>query len=92
MSCSVYLIKSIAGQNYYTGISIDPRHRLDKHNSGKLKTTSKNKPYLLVYTKEYPDYKSARKHEIWLKKKNRKYKARLAQLAPPCLPRLFQAG
>lgn len=37
----------------------------------------------MIYTKEYPDYKSARKHEIWLKKKNLNYKLRLAQLAPP---------
>jgi len=29
------------------------------------------------------DYKSARKHEIWLKKKNKIYKNNLAQLAPP---------
>jgi len=28
-------------------------------------------------------YKSARKHEVWLKKKSIDYKSRLAQLAPP---------
>ena len=30
-----------------------------------------------------PDYAQARKHEKWLKKKNRDYKLYLAQLAPP---------
>jgi len=65
------------------GISENPKKRLNEHNSGKLKITSKKKPYVLLYTKEYINYESARKHEIWLKKKNRDYKNRLAQLAPP---------
>lgn len=83
MSCNVYLIRSKIDGSYYVGISENPNKRLDEHNSGKLKTTSRKKPYDLVYTKEYPDYKSARKHEIWLKKKNKIYKNNLAQLAPP---------
>ena len=83
MSCNVYLIKSNIDSSYYVGISKNPQKRLIEHNSGKLKTTSRKKPYILVYTKEYPDYQSARKHEIWLKKKNKEYKDTLAQLAPP---------
>jgi len=41
-----------------------------------------------VYLKAHNDYQSARKHESWLKKKNKEYKNRLAevaQLAPPVL-------
>ncbi len=83
MKCSVYLIKSLKNETFYVGISSDPIRRLSEHNSGKLKTTSKNKPFTMVYFKEYPDYKTARNHEIWLKKKNREYKNMLAQLAPP---------
>jgi len=83
MSCNVYLIQSIIDDSFYVGISKDPFKRLFEHNSGKLKITSRKKPYTLVYLKEYPDYKSARKHEIWLKKKSIDYKSRLAQLAPP---------
>ena len=83
MSCSVYLIRSIPHGSFYVGISKDPHKRLREHNSGKLKTTSSKKPYELIYLKEYLDYESARKHEIWLKKKGRVYKCRLAQLAPP---------
>ena len=83
MSCSVYLIQSITDKSFYVGISENSRKRLLEHNSGKLKITSKKKPYALVYSKEYKDYQSARKHEIWLKKKNKEYKLRLAQLAPP---------
>jgi len=83
MSCFVYLIQSRADNSFYVGISENPKKRLNEHNSGKLKITSKKKPYVLLYTKEYINYESARKHEIWLKKKNRDYKNRLAQLAPP---------
>jgi putative endonuclease len=83
MSCYVYLIQSKIDKSYYVGISENPSKRLGEHNSGKLKITSKKKPYQFVYKKEYIDYKLARKHEIWLKKKNKIYKDNLAQLAPP---------
>ena len=83
MSCYVYLIQSQVDKSYYVGISENPKRRLDEHNIGKLKITSKKKPYKLVYIKEYENYKLARKHEIWLKKKNKIYKNNLAQLAPP---------
>ncbi|MDP3763860.1 MAG: GIY-YIG nuclease family protein [bacterium] len=83
MSCFVYLIQRGIDGSFYVGISQDPQKRLAEHNSGKLKITSKKKPYILVYLKEYEDYQSARKHELWLKKKNTQYKSKLAQLAPP---------
>ncbi len=83
MSCYTYLIQSKIDNSFYVGISKDPKRRLIEHNGGKLKITSKKKPYKLIYIKEYPDYQSARKHEKWLKKKNIEYKSGLAQLAPP---------
>ncbi|OGI46193.1 hypothetical protein A2121_02295 [Candidatus Nomurabacteria bacterium GWB1_40_6] len=83
MSCYVYLIQSQIDKSYYVGISENPQKRLNEHNSGKLKITSKKKPYKITYIKEYLNYQSARKHEIWLKKKNIIYKSNLAQLAPP---------
>ena len=69
-----YLIKSLKSGIYYTGISADPKKRLLEHNLGKLRTTSIHKPFALVYHKAYANYQEARKHELWLKKKNRKYK------------------
>lgn len=53
--------------------------RLKEHNSGKLETTSKNKPFVVVFKKEHLDYKEARKHEIWLKKKDLKYKDKVCR-------------
>jgi len=87
-----YLLKSEIDRSFYVGISEDVDKRLQEHNSGQLKVTSSKKPWNLVYYKEHLDYVEARKHEKWLKKKNRRYKEYLAQLAPPelYLPRLEQ--
>jgi len=74
---STYLIKSLKDESFYTGISADPFKRLNEHNSGKLKITSLHKPFVLVYFKEHLNYNEARKHEKWLKKKNRDYKSKL---------------
>lgn len=79
MCCFIYMLKSLKNGKYYVGISDNVFRRLREHNNGKLKTTSKNKPYFVVFEKQHPDYKSARKHEIWLKKKSLLYKDKLSQ-------------
>jgi len=78
-----YLLRSLKDQSFYVGITEDVNKRLNEHNCGKLKTTSIKKPWQIVFYREHNDYISARKHEKWLKKKNRIYKEKLAQLAPP---------
>ncbi len=83
MPCYVYMLKSLQDGSYYVGISENPHRRLQEHNSGKLKRTSNNKPHKIVFIKEYENYREARKHESWLKKKSKEYKNKIAQLAPP---------
>jgi putative endonuclease len=83
MKVYTYLLRSFKDESYYVGISSDPYKRLEYHNNGYLKTTSRKKPYALVYLKKHLNYQEARKHEKWLKKKNKEYKNKLAQLAPP---------
>ncbi len=64
-----YLIKSLKDQkSYYCGITSNLVQRITYHNKGKLKTTSTNKPWEIVYVKEYSCYRETRKHEKWLKK------------------------
>lgn len=77
MEIFTYLIKSDVDGSFYTGITENPIKRLAEHNSGKLKTTVAKKPYELVYIKAHSNYNEARKHEKWLKKKNRVYKESL---------------
>lgn len=79
MPCFVYMLRSFKNGKYYVGISENVNRRLREHNAGKLETTSKNKPFVLVFKKEYVDYKLARKHEAWLKKKSVEYKNKLAE-------------
>ena len=77
------MLKSLKDGKYYVGISENVVRRLKEHNSGKLKRTLMNKPHEIVYKKEYIDYQTARKHEIWLKKKSKEYKDRVAQQSSP---------
>lgn len=72
-----YLIKSLKDGSYYTGITENLERRVKQHNKGVLLTTKTKKPWELAYWKEHPDSIKARKHEKWLKKKNRIYKANL---------------
>jgi len=72
-----YLLKSLKDNSYYTGITNNLENRLKQHNKGVLLITKYKRPWRLVYWKEHPDSVSARKHERWLKKKNRIYKSDL---------------
>ena len=78
-----YLLQSKKDKSFYTGITKHPKLRLKRHNNGCLKTTSFKRPWKIVFVREHSNYQEARKHEKWLKKKNREYKNKLAQLAPP---------
>jgi len=79
----VYMLQSLIDMRYYVGITVNILERLQKHNRGEISSTKSRKPLKVVYIKEYCSYAEARKHEKWLKKKNREYKDRIAQLAPP---------
>jgi len=93
MVCT-YLLKSEKDGGYYTGITDDLDQRLLLHNAGRVKSTSSKRPWKLVYKKEHANYEEARKHEKWLKKKNRQYKDKLVlQVREGGLPRpALQAG
>ena len=78
-----YLLKSIRNGRFYVGISIDPFSRVGAHNRGGIRATKDYRPWNLIHTKIHYSYSEARKREKWLKKKNKYYKERLAQLAPP---------
>jgi len=72
-----YLLKSLKDGSFYTGISEDPEERVKAHNRGVLKNTAVKRPWKLIYKKSHLSYSEARKHEKWLKKKNRQYKGKL---------------
>jgi len=64
----VYILWTEAGRRFYIGISEDPLHRLEQHNSEDgTGWTKKHRPWILVLTEEYPAYSSARRRELELK-------------------------
>jgi putative endonuclease len=65
----VYVLWSTSGACFYIGISENPPTREEQHNSGTFKSWSKRyRPWTLVFDEQHPDYRSARKREIELKR------------------------
>lgn len=63
----VYVLQSLRDHGYYIGICKDLEIRLNKHNSGGVRSTSKRKPFKLVYSEMYENYGQARQREKKLK-------------------------
>ncbi len=74
MSFSVYIIYSPTLDRYYTGHTVDLAGRLEQHNSGVSKFTSKATDWHLSYEELYTTRTEAIKREKEIKsKKSRKY-------------------
>jgi len=64
----VYILWSDVGCRFYIGISEDPLHRLEQHNSTDgAAWTKRHLPWILVKTEEYTTYAAARRRELELK-------------------------
>jgi len=64
----VYVLWSASGRRFYIGISEDPETRLQQHNDGRSRWTSRYCPWKLVWKEKHEDYHSARRRELQLKK------------------------
>ena len=64
---TVYALSSIKQNYIYVGMSNDLEKRINQHNKGYEKTTRPYKPYVLIYTEEFPNRIEARKREKYLK-------------------------
>jgi len=63
----VYVIKSKKFDNLYIGSTNNLKERVIKHNKGMVKSTRKNKPYMLMYYEAYKTESDARRREKMLK-------------------------
>ena len=63
----VYVIKSTVNNRLYKGLTTDLEKRIKEHNSGKTKSTSPYKPWVLVYFEKFDSRDEARKREKYLK-------------------------
>ena len=63
----VYIVESECKKKYI-GLSEDAKVRLDKHNAGLSKWTSKYKNWRIIYKREFKNLSEARKWENYLKR------------------------
>jgi len=63
----VYVLQSCLNLGFYVGSTNDLKDRFKKHNEGKVFSTKRYKPWMLVYYEAYTDEKLARMREQKLK-------------------------
>jgi putative endonuclease len=68
----VYILQSQKNQQFYIGSSNDPDNRLAGHNRGNTKSTSRYRPWKLVFTQKYDSKAKAIHIEKKLKRLKRK--------------------
>ena len=75
MTYFTYILQNKVTKKYYTGSCDDLIKRLNRHNSGYVKSTKSGAPnWLIKYTEKYPTRSEAQSREYQIKKKkSRKY-------------------
>ena len=63
----VYILQSLAGEHFYTGITDNLDARLEKHNSGAVPHTSKFRPWRIKSYVAFTDESRAIAFEKYLK-------------------------
>jgi len=63
----LYVIKSLNHNFRYVGITDNIKRRIRQHNIGYNISTRKYKPFKLLLTENFNNYKEAREREIFLK-------------------------
>jgi predicted GIY-YIG superfamily endonuclease len=63
----VYIIKSQTHPKFYSGITTDPKQRLQDHNTGKSTHTNKYKPWKMEVCMWFADEAKAHAFEKYLK-------------------------
>lgn len=63
----IYIIKSCKDGRFYVGMTQNIDKRINEHNSGRTKSTKGYVPWKLFFFEIFPDRKSARAREKYLK-------------------------
>ncbi len=64
-----YILKSRRDKDLYFGYSDDLQKRFKEHNSGKVISTKKRRPFEIIYYESYKSEKDARERERQIKKR-----------------------
>jgi putative endonuclease len=74
----VYILQSQVDFSFYIGYSANPAARLERHNSGRSRYTSRKSPWKIVFTEEFALKTDALERERFLKKqRNREFYLKL---------------
>ena len=63
----LYILRSSKDYNLYVGATENLDERLKAHNAGRVKSTARRRPLVLIYTEYYQTMSEARKREWYLK-------------------------
>jgi len=63
----VYVLKSLKDGKFYIGFTEDVKRRIKDHNSGKVLSTQKRKPFKLLYYEAHLSKKDALRRENYFK-------------------------
>ncbi len=63
----VYILKSLKDDGFYYGYTLDLVKRLERHNTGLVRSTKSRTPFVVHYTEEYQTKTEALKREIFFK-------------------------
>jgi putative endonuclease len=72
MPYHVYILESQKYGTFYVGATKDIAERLQRHNQGRSQYTKSKRPWVLVYSEEYPNKSSAVKRENEIKRRKSK--------------------
>ncbi len=64
---NVYVLRSLAAGDRYIGLSTDIPHRVEEHNSRKVKSTKGRVPFVLVYQELFNTLEETRAREKYFK-------------------------
>jgi len=64
---STYVLKSLVDHKHYTGLSSDIEKRHKMHNNGKVQSTKRRRPFMLIYQEVAETLVEARKREKYFK-------------------------
>jgi putative endonuclease len=64
---TTYVLQSLVDHKRYAGLSSDVEKRLKMHNAGKVKSTKRRRPFLLIYQEVAGTLAEARKREKYFK-------------------------
>jgi len=63
----VYVLHSLVGGKFYTGYTDNLKGRFEAHSRGKVVSTAKRRPFILIYSEACLDRRDAMKREKYLK-------------------------